>query len=182
LALSATIYTFEVTLNDADRGVYESLEFRVARHPSETEEYLLARVLAYLLEYQEGLAFSKGLSDPDVPALSVHDLTGALQAWIEIGTPETTRLHKATKASPRVAVYSHRDLAPLLSKLSTERVHRNGDIEFYEIDRTFLQALVARLDRRMRFDLAVSDKELYLTIGDETLIGRIQALRAPSAG
>lgn len=182
MALGATIYTFEVTLNDADRGVYESLEFRVARHPSETEEYLLARVLAYLLEYQEGLAFSKGLSDPDVPALSVHDLTGSLQAWIEIGTPETARLHKATKASPRVAVYSHRDLAPLLAKVATERVHRSTDIEFREIDRVFLQALVSRLDRRMRFDLAVSDGELYLTIGETTLTGRVQALRAAAAG
>jgi len=173
LALGATVYTFEVALNDADRGVYEALEFRVARHPSETEEYLLARVLAYLLEYQEGLAFSKGLSDPDVPALSVHDLTGVLQAWIEIGTPESARLHKASKASPRVAVYSHRDVTALLTRLAVDRVHRSADIEVFEIDRTFLESLVARLDRRMRFDLAISDKELYLTIGEETLIGRI---------
>ena len=67
VALNATIYSFEITLNDADRGVYLPLAFRVARHPSETAEFLLTRMLAYCLEFREGIAFSKGLSDPDAP-------------------------------------------------------------------------------------------------------------------
>ena len=182
LALGATIYTFEVTLNDADRGVYEALEFRVARHPSETEEFLLTRVLAFLLEQGEGLAFSKGLSDPDAPALSVRDLSGVLKSWIEIGTPEAPRLHKATKAAPRVAVYSHKDITALLARLIAESVHRASEIEIYTFDREFLPALVARLQRRMRFDLAVSDRQLYLTIGADTLIGTINSHRTTDAG
>ncbi len=177
MALNATVYTFEVTLNDADRGVYESLDFRVARHPSETEEYLLTRVLAYCLEYREGLAFSAGLSDPDVPALTVRDLTGGLQSWIEIGLPEPPRLHKAAKAAPRVAVYAHRNLAPLLARLATERIHRGADIEFYAVDRELLASLVARLERRMRFDLAVTEGHLYLTIGADTLTGQVESQR-----
>ena len=173
MALSATIYTFEITLNDADRGVYESLEFRVARHPSETEEYLLTRTLAYCLEYRDGLAFSKGLSDPDAPALAVRDLTGALSSWIEIGVPEPARLHKAAKAAPRVAVYSHKDVATLLERLAAEPIHRVAEIEIYALDREVLAALVARLARRMRFDLAVADRHLYVSLGEETLSGSV---------
>jgi len=177
VALSATIYAFDITLNDADRSVYESLSFRVARHPSETEEYLLTRVIAYCLEYTRGIQFSKGLSEPDMPALSVRDLTGALLSWIDIGTPDAERLHKAAKASRRVVVYAHRDVAPLLAKLAAEPVHRAENIEIYAVDRSFLAALAARLDRRMSFDLAVADRHLYLSLGDETLAGIIERHR-----
>ena len=76
MALTATIYNFDVQLADIDRGVYESLSFKAAQQPSETAEYLLSRVLAYCLEYAEGIAFSKGIAEPDVPALAVRDLTG----------------------------------------------------------------------------------------------------------
>jgi uncharacterized protein YaeQ len=182
LALSATIYTFEVTLNDSDRGVYETLEFRVARHPSETEEYLLTRVLAYCLEYGEGLTFSSGLSDPDAPALAIRDLTGQLLSWIEIGTPEAARLHKATKAAARVVVYSQRNVAALLARLDAERVHRAETIEIYEIDRELLAALVACLERRMRLDIAVTDRHLYVSVGERTLDGRVTPHRAGAGG
>jgi uncharacterized protein YaeQ len=173
VALTATIYTFEITLNDADRGVYAALEFRVARHPSETEEYLLTRTLAYCLEYREGLAFSKGLSDPDAPALAVRDLTGALTSWIEVGLPEPARLHKAAKAAPRVAVYAHKDVTALLARLTAEPVHRGSEIEIYALDRELLASLAARLARRMRFDLAVTDRHLYVSLGEETLGGSV---------
>src|SRR5476649_452989 len=122
MALSATMYVFEIELADSDRNVYETLELRVARHPSETSEYLLTRVLAYCLEFSEGIAFSKGLSDPDAPALEIRDLTGTLQTWIDIGTPDTGRLHRATKAARRVVVYSHKDVAGLLAGLAAGAV------------------------------------------------------------
>jgi uncharacterized protein YaeQ len=181
VALSATIYAFEVTVNDTDRGVYETLEFRVARHPSETEEFLLTRVLAYCLEYGEGLAFSSGLSDPDAPALSVRDLTGALRSWIEIGAPEPARLHRATKAAQRVVVYSHKNVAPLLARLDAEPIHRGDRVEIYEIDRELLAALVACLERRMRLDIAVTDRHLYISVGERTLSGAVTAHRAARA-
>ncbi len=178
MALGATVYTFQITLNDADRGVYESLEFRVARHPSETEEYLLARTLAYCLEYREGLAFSSGLSDPDAPALAVRDLTGALDSWIEIGSPEPARLHKAAKLARRVVVYSHKNVSALLARLAVERVHRAAEIEIYEFDREFLAQLCLRLARRMSFDIAVTDRHLYLSLGEDTLDGDVTRYRA----
>jgi uncharacterized protein YaeQ len=177
VALGATMYVFEVRLADADRGVYETLTIRAARHPSETAEYLVTRLLAYCLEYTEGIAFSKGLSDPDEPAITVRDLTGALQTWIEVGAPDANRLHKAAKAAPNVALYVHRDVDALLSRLAGERIHRSEVLRICAVDRELLAAFVARLDRRMDFDLAVSDRTIYLSLGEETLTGAVQERR-----
>ncbi len=174
MALGSTVYTFAIELADVDRGVYESLELRVACHPSETEEYLLTRVLAYCLECTEGISFGKGLSEPNEPALTVRDLTGALCAWIEVGSPDAARLHKASKGSPRVAVYTHKDPAQLVRQWSGERIHRSGELELYGVDRLLLAALVPHLTRRMSFALSVSDRELYITIGDVTLNGPVE--------
>ena len=155
MALTATIYVFDIELADVDRGVYETLALRVARHPSETEEYLLTRVLAYCLEYAEGISFSSGLSDPDEPALAVRDLTGVVRVWIEIGAPDAARIHKASKAAPRVVVYTHKDPDKVISLWSGERIHRALEFELYSVERTLLEELVARLKRRME---AVPDR------------------------
>jgi uncharacterized protein YaeQ len=168
MALSATMYVFEIELADSDRAVYETLELRVARHPSETGEYLLTRVLAYCLEYTEGIAFSKGLSDPDEPAIAVRDLTGALQAWIEVGSPDAARLHRASKATPRVAVYAHRNAVQLAARYASERIHRSASLELYALDSDWLSARAAELTRRMKLAVTVAAQHLYLTIAGET--------------
>jgi uncharacterized protein YaeQ len=174
VALSSTIYNFDVQLSDVDRNVYETFVLRVARHPSETEEYLVTRVLAYCLEYTEGITFSKGLAEPDEPAIVVRDLTGALRAWIEVGSPDADRLHKASKASPRVAVYTYKDPAQFIRQLAGERIHRAESIELHAVDRALVDSLVSRLDRRSTLELAVTDGHLYVTIGGETLDGQVE--------
>ena len=174
MALTATIHNFEIQLADVDRGVYESLSFKAAQHPSETPDYLLTRVLAYALEYREGIAFSKGLAEPDEPAITVRDLTGALVSWIEIGMPDAARLHRASKASPRVVVYTHRDPKQLVRQLTGERIHRREAIEIRAFDRELLEALIERLERRMELELSVTDGHLYLSIRGETLSGTVQ--------
>lgn len=173
MALTATIYNFDIQLADVDRGVYETIAIRAACQPSETEEYLISRVLAYCLEYAEGIAFSKGIAEPDVPALSVRDLTGALRVWIDVGAPDASRLHKASKAAPRVAIYTHRDPAQLLRQLTGERIHRAAEIELYAIDRTLIAELVERLDRRNSWELSVTERHLYVAIGGETVEGDV---------
>jgi uncharacterized protein YaeQ len=173
VALTDTIYNFDVDLADADRGVYETLALRVARHPSESEEYLWTRVLAYALEFVEGIEFSRGLSDPDEPTICVRDLTGRLQVWIEIGSPDAARLHKAAKAAPRVVVYTHKDPEQLVGRLRGERIHRAEEIELWAVDRRFVSQLAARLDRRMSFAISVTDRELYVSIGSDTLTGAL---------
>ena len=174
MAQAATIYSFEIRLADVDRGVYQALALRVARQPSETAEYLLARVLAYCLEYTEGIAFSRGLAEPDEPALSVRDLTGGLQLWIEIGAPDAARVHRASKAAPRVAIYTHKDPEQLVRQLAGKRIHRAEALEIYGIDRAMLADLVVRLDRRMVLDLTISNGHAYITLGATTLAGTIQ--------
>ena len=176
MALQATIYNFDIELADSDRGVYESLALRVARHPSESEDHLIARLLAYLLEFVDGIAFSRGISDPDEPAIAVRDLTGALDTWIDVGTPDAGRLHKASKAATRVVVYTHKDPRQFLNRLAGEKIHRADRLELYAIDRALVSALVARLDRRVALSVSVADRELYVAVGAENLQGGVVRL------
>jgi uncharacterized protein YaeQ len=180
VALSATVYTFEIELADADRNVYKTLALRVARHPSETEEFLITRVLAYCLEYGEGIGFSSGLSTPDEPALAVRDLTGTILVWIEIGAPDAARLHKASKAAARVALYTHKDPEKVAAQWAGERIHRAAELELYAIDREFLAQLVARLTRRMAFALSVTGRQLYVTIDGAVLEGEVRRFAVPA--
>lgn len=175
MALTATIYAFNIDLADADRGVYETLDLRVPRHPSETEEYLVTRVLAYCLSYADGISFSKGgVSGPQDPTIAVRDLTGALLVWIDIGAPDAARLHKAAKAAPRVVVYTHKDPARLIQQWSGERIHRADELELYSFDRSLIDELVARLKRRLAFSLSVTGGHLYVAIDDEALDGAVE--------
>jgi uncharacterized protein YaeQ len=169
MALGATVYSFKIELADSDRGVYAPLDLRVARHPSETEDHLLTRVLAYCLEFTEGISLSNGLSDPDQPAISVRDLTGALRVWIDVGAPEAARLHRASKLAPRVAVYTHKDAEQLAARLRAEKIHRAETLELYAVDRDWLAALTLRLARRMEFALTVADRNVYLSLGADTI-------------
>jgi len=176
MALTATIYNFDIDLADSDRGVYESIALRVAQHPSESDEYLIGRVLAYLLEYKEGIEFSRGVSDPDEPMIAVRDLTGRIQSWIDIGSPDGARLHKASKATERVVVYCHKDPGQWLKQLADAKIHRAGALELYAIDRTLVADLVARLDRRMSFAVSISGRELFVAIGSDNLTGHVSPL------
>ncbi|MBL8997391.1 MAG: YaeQ family protein [Gemmatimonadales bacterium] len=180
MALTATLSTLEIGLSDVDRGVYEELTLKVARHPSESAEYLWTRVLAYCLEYTEGIAFSRGgLSDPDDPAITVRDLTGALRAWIEVGAPDAARLHKASKASPRVALYTHKEPRLLLRGYDGARIHRADAIDIVAIPRPLLAELEERLDRRVAFTLLVNDGELHLDFAGQAITGSLERLRLP---
>jgi uncharacterized protein YaeQ len=177
MALTATIYNFDVDLADADRHVYESVALRVARHPSESDEYLVARLLAYLLEFAEGIEFSRGISNPEEPAIAVRDLTGAVTTWIDIGTPDADRLHKAAKSARRVVVYTHKDPEQFLRQLAGKRIHNAEALELYALDRDLVRALVARLERRLAFSMAVHDRELYVSIDADQIAGRVVRLQ-----
>jgi uncharacterized protein YaeQ len=176
VALSSTVFTFEIDLADANRGVYESLALRAARHPSEADEFLVARVVAYCLEYTPGIEFSRGLCDADDPPIAVRDATGAMQAWIDIGTPSAERLHRASKAVPRVAVYVHKDPRPWLDGLAGSRIHRREALEIHALDRAFISGLAGRLDRRVSFALTVSDGDLSAAFDNGTVDGSIRRL------
>lgn len=168
MAQTSTIYTVTIDLSDLDRGVFETIDLRVARHPSETAEFMLVRLLAYCLEYEEGIALTEGLSSGDEPALVVRDLTGRTTAWIEVGLPDASRLHRGSKLAGRAAVYTHRDARQLLSQLSGAKIHRAGDIPVRAFDRTSIEEVAALIERRTSLAVNVSGGELLVALGDRT--------------
>lgn len=168
MALTATIYHFTIDLADMDRGVFESIELRMARHPSETVEYMLVRLLAYCLEYQEGITLTDGVSSGDEPALLVRDLTGRVTAWIEVGMPDASRLHRGSKLAGRAAVYTHRDTRQWLGQVQGARIHNGPEIPIRAFDRVAVEQLASTLDRRTSLAMSVSGGELFVSIGDQT--------------
>ena len=178
MALPATMRKFEISLADSDRGVYEELDWRVAQHPSESERYLVARVIARALEYAENLEFSKGgVSDDEEPAIIQRDLRNDLAAWIEIGSPTPDRLHKATKLCERVVVYAWKNVDELAAAIVERKTHRGEDIELNALDAAFLDAAAAKLDRNNKWNLAVTGGTMYLTIGDGVLESSVRRVR-----
>ncbi len=178
MALTATIHHLELALSDVDRNVYETLDLRLARHPSETLRYMLTRTLAYALSYEEGIAFSKGgLSQTDEPPISVVDLTGVMLAWIDVGNPSADRLHKASKLARRVSLYTHVEMSVLRKEAATRNIHRIEDIEVFRFAPAMLDALESKVDRKMKFELVRTDDQLYFTWGGETIEGRVERHR-----
>ncbi len=177
MALTSTMYNVSIEVSDVDRGVYQTLDLRLAMHPSETAEYMATRLLAYCLEWEEGIEFTAGLSNGDEPAIVVRDLTGRITAWIEVGMPDADRLHRASKLAGRVAVYTHRDIRNLLGQLEGKKIHRVEEMPVYSFDRPFIDGLVAHFDRRMKMSLSVVEKHLYMTVGDEAVNGVIHEHR-----
>lgn len=164
MALSSTVFVFEIDLADADRGVYETLSLRVARHPSESDEFLIARVLAYCLEYTDGIEFSRGLSDADEPPIAVRDLTGRMDTWIDVGTPSAERLHRAGKLASRVVVYVHKNAGQWLDAIRAERIHRRSSLDIRQLDRQMIATLAQQLERRMSLTLSVAEGEVYVAL------------------
>lgn len=168
MALTATIYNFATQLSDIDRGVYETLDLRMARQPSETVENMLMRFLAFCLEYTEGIAFTEGVAAGDEPAVVIRDLTGRLTGWIEVGAPDADRLHRGSKLAERTAVYTHRPIRLVLGELAGKKIHRAPEIPIYAFEPSFVTEVAEALDRRVDVALSITERELYLDIGGRT--------------
>jgi uncharacterized protein YaeQ len=175
LAPNATLYHVKLTLSDVERGVYETLDLRLARHPSESVRYLVTRLFAYALCYEEGIAFSKGgVSSTDEPPVFVRDATGVLLAWIEIGSPSAARLHKAAKAARRVALFTSAGNAELRAEAQAGSIHHAQEIELWQLEASFLDAVGERLDRNLELELVHTDGRLYLTMHGGVLEGGVE--------
>lgn len=169
MAQGATVHTFTVDLADMDRAVYERLELRVARHPSEAADFLVARLLAYCLEYTDGIAFSQGIAAGDEPAIWVKDATGRVNAWIEVGLPDAERLHRGSKLAERAAVYTHRDVTQLLAQLTGKKIHRAEAIPIYALERRVVTELASVIERRTTLALSVTERQLYIEVTGRSL-------------
>lgn len=174
------MHNFDVEISDVDRGVYETLALCVARQPSETAAYMVTRILAYCLEYREGIVFTEGVAAGDEPAVCVRDLTGRMTAWIEVGMPDADRLHRGAKLADRVAVYTHRDPDKLLKQLSGAKIHRAAEIPIFAFDPGFVDTLAESIGRRSRISLSVTERHLYVELDGQTLETSISEHRIPS--
>lgn len=169
MAAGAVVYTFTGSLADVDRGVYDEISLRVARHPSETDAYMLTRVLAYCLEFTEGIAFSEGVSSTDEPAVLVRDRTGRLISWVEVGAPDAARLHHGSKKADRTTIYTHRDPNKVLALWAGKKIHQAERIMLHSFDPGFIDGAVAALERRNALTASVTERQLYLDLNGVTL-------------
>ncbi len=177
MAISSTMYRFEIQLSDIDKSRFESIQLRLAQHPSETSDFLVTRLLAYLLELHEDLRFGKGLCSADEPALAEVDPTGRMIRWIDIGSPAAERLHKASKQCEEVVVYAHRGVGALERDLRKTPIHRQEDLRIVEFSQPELSPLVEALERSNKWEVTHTEGVLYIGIKGQTHTLTTQAHR-----
>lgn len=168
MALPSTIYRVSIQLSDVDRGVYESLQATVARHPSETAERLVARLLAFALFHEPELAFARGVGAGDEPDLWVKGPDGRVLLWVEAGLPDAERLIKAGRHAERVALVACGKTLPLWEQQQRPKLAGMANLTIRSFDHAFINRLVETLDRSVAWTVTISDATLYLTVGDET--------------
>lgn len=173
MAQTAMLYRMHLELSDVDRGVYETLDLRVARHPSEGDERVVARVLAYALLFEPGLEFGKGLSEAEEPALWTHDLTGQLMHWIDVGTPSADRIHIASKKARKVSIVCHKGPEALTREMQKRKVHGASDITVLYLEPSLVAALAGHLDRSGSWTVVRTDGELSITVNDTSFAGSV---------
>lgn len=178
MAQTATLHTFTIQLADMDRNVYADFELRVAQQPSETAEFMLVRVLAYCLEYAEGIVLTEGVAAVDEPAVLIRDLTGRVTAWIEVGMPDAERVHRGSKLAGRAAVYTHRDPQQLLNLWAGQKIHRAEEVPVYAFGRDFISQAAQSLQRRSKLAISVTERQLYLDVDGKSLSTTIEERRA----
>ena len=179
MAQGSILYRVKMDLSDVDRAAYESLAFRVARHASESEERLVARILAYGLLYEEGLEFSKGISDGEEPALWAHDLTGRLLHWVDVGTPGVERIHAASKKAERVSIVCHRAAEALDREMRRKKVHRAEDVQVLLLDPDLVSDLGEGLERNTEWTVVRTDDQLSVAVDGDHFSGTVTRIELP---
>jgi uncharacterized protein YaeQ len=173
----STVYQFSIQISDVDRALYHDEKMAVALHPSESVEFMMTRLLAWCLEYGEGIGFSRGIGAPDEPTIATKELDGTVSSWVEIGAPSLERLHRAAKASKRVSVYCHRSADQVYQQLTREAIFNGEKIPFYSFEEGFIQQLCAALDRRNELSLSRNEQVLYVTLNTVDLTSTLQERR-----
>lgn len=165
------LYKFTIELSNIDQGVYETLDFRVSLHPSEIPSYLLTRVIAYALSYEEGLEFSAGgLADPESPALLKKGPHNTVDLWIEIGNPSSRKLHKATKSAKKVVIYTYKNAEVLVNDIKANEVHKAEGLQIFAFDEKFISALESHLEKSNRWSLIINQNQLTLSLKDQSIV------------
>lgn len=178
MALKSTIYKAEVQIADMDRPYYGDHALTLARHPSETEERLMMRLLAFIRHADAALQFGKGLSDADEPDLWQKDLTGSIQLWIEVGNPDERRILRACGRSAEVVVYSYGSVSPTWWSGIGARVQKAENLRVYTIAPETSAALGELAQRGMQIQCTVQDGDLWISSGEHTVPVQFKTLKS----
>jgi len=168
LAKGATIYRAHLELSHVDRDVYADLQFSLARHPSETIERAIVRLLAFGLRYRDGLEFGRGLSTKDEPDLWHREGDGRVSEWIEVGQPDSKRLIKASRQSTRCLLFAFGEGVHRWRKAQLEGMNIPENLGVVCLDDSFIRSLAAEADRQIRWSMTVAEGTIFLTTGDKT--------------
>jgi len=179
MALGSTVYHVTMELSDIDRGIYETLDFRLAQHPSERSDRLMTRVLAYALLFEDGLEFSKGLSAGEEPALWTHDLTGQLVHWVDVGTPSADRIHTASKKAQRVSIVCHQGIEALRREMQKRVIHHADQVKVLLLDNDLVGELAAVVGRNSEWTLMRNEESLIINIADQDFSGTVREVPLP---
>lgn len=177
MALAATIFRADVTISDIDRNYYRQHVLTIARHPSETDERMMVRLLAFLLHADEQLKFGKGLSENSEPDLWLKDLTGHTRLWIEAGMPDARRLAQASGRADQVVVYAYGRQAQQWWKQTEKAVDRLANLSVCLLPVSLTQALARMAKRSMRMICSIQEGQLYLDCDDEMAHADFLSLR-----
>jgi uncharacterized protein YaeQ len=180
MALKATIFKADLQIADMDRHYYGDHALTIARHPSETDERMMVRVLAFALHAHELLGFGRGLSTDDEPDLWQKDLTGAIDLWIDVGQPDEKRMLKACGRSSHVVVYSYSSAGNVWWNQIGTRVERAKNLKVLSVPAAASSALAALAQRTMQLQCTIQDGQIWMTGGDQSVLIELTVLKAPS--
>lgn len=169
MALAATIFKADVQITDIDRGYYQQHALTLARHPSETSERMMVRLLAFMRHADEALSFTKGLFEIDEPDLWKKDLTGAIDLWIEVGQPDPKRIMQACGRSRQVVIYSYGRNSELWWKQAEPKLGRARNLTVISLPPEVCQSLAELAERNMQLQCTIQDDQIYLTAGDKAV-------------
>lgn len=180
MALKATIYKADLNIADMDRHYYADHALTIARHPSESDERMMARVLMYALYAQEGIAFTKGLFDVDEPEVWVKDLTGEIKLWIDIGQPDDVRLRKASGRADQVVVLCYSSSSEVWWKQIESKLTRLNNLTVLQLPVETSQELTALVERTMQLQCMVQDGEVWISTEGARVQVALKRLQAAS--
>ena len=169
MALKATIFKADLQLADMDRNYYQGHILTMARHPSETDERMMVRLLAFAIHADEALTFTKGLFDTEEPDLWLKDLTGAIKLWIEVGQPDEKRILKACGRSERVIVYSYGATSHIWWKQIAGKLERARNLTVINLPSDAAADLAQLAQRTMQLQCTIQDGQIWLTDGAATV-------------
>ena len=181
MALKSTIYKADIQIADMDRHYYQNHVLTIARHPSETDERMMVRLLAFVLNAHEALSFGKGLSADDEPDLWQKDLTGAIDLWIEVGHPDDRRILKACGRAEQVVIYSYSSNSNIWWNQIGSRIDRAKNLTVFNLPSTTSVALEKLAQRNMQLQCTIQDGQIWITGNDETVQVDLTMVKGPLA-